>query len=44
MYTPKRLSDMNQEILIESNEEVEEMQCSEVEELFGQLKSIKLNF
>ena len=34
----RSLFDMNQEIIIESNE-VEEMQCLKVEELFGQLKS-----
>ena len=33
---------MNQEIIIESNEEVEEMQCLEVEKLFGQPKSLKI--
>ena len=34
--------DMNQEIRIESNEEVEEVSCLEVEELFEQLKSHKI--
>ena len=33
---------MNLEIRIESNEEVEKMQCLEVKELFGQLKSHKI--
>ena len=34
---------MNQEIRFESNEQVEEMECLEVEKLFSQPKVIKLN-